>query len=1677
MEDPLDTYLALEKSSARATSVPAKSAEPSIEIDPIDAFDTARESNISAMVNDDKFDAPMHAAQNPQDADLAYEVENRKNARPIGKKVASAFSDPKGTAGGAIQSAWNFITGIPKVLGDSLERDARNVKSKITGEDDPRILTLDAESMLTGQHGEESVKSTGRSVANFLERIAPPTEGMEDVTPEAQKAADESSRRENFDARVEAAKKQISLAEGKPLDSGVIASAFEGASGVKPSEAYGPETLKAFGSDPVDHDAIAKKSAASDPNMLLLSAAPELPGARLAAGRIAQGLGKVAQIPGQIVDKIPIGMIPGGAKRILGKGLTVGNAGAGLLGVEAAHKLAEIAMSHPIVAAKVAGGAVATGLGAIFAKGAQKVGQAVEAQGKEMATGIPSELSTRVATGRIEAARNAGKIDFKAEIGRKIGNAPSDALATGIGMIPLNAVLSDGDGKKLADSTVGAMGFGATLGAMHSARPILTEAARPYLRSEGARMLDKTSGLGQKTAEFLVNQPEEVMDSALEMMGAMSGMATEGDGGEKGTSQIYIVDNPTYQAEIAKLGTAPGDGGQGFVAENGIVVINGDFAGGDGLGHVMGHEGTHLARQILTASQGKGGPIWKSMMDHVSDGVIKNGVPTPEFAKFIKDYNLAFDPSGATKRLDAADPASIEEFLAEHAGRVTATDGAAGLALPKTIIDRLQENISRWAKKAIGLDADKIGGQTGHLNANELGEATRLIRETFEQIAQSPRTATEADQPAASAPPEAANPDPAVTPPAVNPVPVAAPPVAPAAHVVPNGPPPWLDGSHGAPIEPVPSAPPVVAPAPITVPPPAKVAPIDLPGQHPNSPAPIIIGGQETPKELASSSQTKSAITGELSDIKPSEKQDAGGAVGAKTDVEKFPVSDPSDSGVQAGVSVASKDQIAQARKDGEKAAQPRVDKARGGARTSKEQRQAEIKREARVDALADLLPKESETDFSVRTDPDTGEQSIRGKINPKNPLHTAILEEFNYSPENIKHILDLQANTGKGIYLRDYKSAEQEGFEQGDNLDNSGTKRGEEYSYSPTSKDHGQREGLISKQDKGFTPIETTLTGKGVTVRGFDHDKFLSNLRYILDAAKGYGQRTGLEGLKGAELDTAISKGFRGVTENNANGRKGNGDALKVLPDSSIRENPDYAGQKVDNDLANVINMAMHNRSARPPNQPRGKTDLAAKKFAKAIDRSKEAIGTARLNDGFFSPEGETNPLRQSLENSGFDADKTLKPTISNIRPDLIEGGVSDTPTHGKSVHAHGFDIAPAELTAKGFPRGKLTAAGFLPGPKEGQLSDFGKSSKAVKERDESYLKAVRDNDISSAKKMTDDAAIEAGYDKIGWHGTSSRSEIADFDLSKEGSEAGVFFTNDAREGLAFADWFNRYGRKRVNKFYLKGDLAEYDANRELFDPSMMEGFMKSAREDGKDGAIIRNIQNFEGGAVTDTTVVFDPNQAKSSRPITRDDAGEVIPLSRRFNSGGRDIRFLPGSKELSSSNETKETILPRVSWYLKDGKRIYHRREADGTFAAKSSGQLASFLPGPRSDFSVKPTDKEQFIKDILQWAPEPSKSLADHNGMARAWMTKDGGWINVAEHRDAVPQYENADTETSDVIGAGLARVTRDGEELHVEHHWLTPKQLKELKDTAAELDLNLRLEDSRRKGTGYQLSDFR
>lgn len=186
------------------------------------------------------------------------------------------------------------------------------------------------------------------------------------------------------------------------------------------------------------------------------------------------------------------------------------------------------------------------------------------------------------------------------------------------------------------------------------------------------------------------------------------------------------------------------------------------------------------------------------------------------------------------------------------------------------------------------------------------------------------------------------------------------------------------------------------------------------------------------------------------------------------------------------------------------------------------------------------------------------------------------------------------------------------------------------------------------------------------------------------------------------------------------------------------------------------------------------------------------------------------------------------------------------------------------------------------------------GLNSKLSRELDTEYLSAVENGDMETAQRMVDEAAKKAGYTYKGMHGTDA--DFNNFDYSYIGDDnklgLGFYFTNN--EKLQF-----KYDYEKTA--YLKINNPIYDNNPVLDDIIQRE---QELRESGlTQEETLKAIQKEFGydGIIAEynrkALVAFNPEQIKSAEPATYDDNGNVIPLSERFNTQEKDIRY---SREL---------------------------------------------------------------------------------------------------------------------------------------------------------------------------------
>ena len=272
------------------------------------------------------------------------------------------------------------------------------------------------------------------------------------------------------------------------------------------------------------------------------------------------------------------------------------------------------------------------------------------------------------------------------------------------------------------------------------------------------------------------------------------------------------------------------------------------------------------------------------------------------------------------------------------------------------------------------------------------------------------------------------------------------------------------------------------------------------------------------------------------------------------------------------------------------------------------------------------------------------------------------------------------------------------------------------------------------------------------------------------------------------------------------------------------------------------------------------------------------------------------------------------------------------------------------------------MKAAQDLTGQPAEIVTRFSIGARQVSETDRQYLDAVNRGDMETAQKMVDEAAEAAGYTTQSvYHGSGARfdtfkRQFLGTAAGGASAQEAFFFTDSMRTAKAYAvhaaedvpikelmrkaeaaekrgDWDEHdrliteaenlsYGkdgaeatmRRRENatvyKLHLRGRFMEFDAEgkspQELsnakafkqFDGSLTAAIRK-ARLQGYDGVMFKNLDdapNIDDPA--NHFAVFNSNQIKSADPVTRDEKGNVIPLSQRFNPDTPDIRFSVGRR-----------------------------------------------------------------------------------------------------------------------------------------------------------------------------------
>jgi hypothetical protein len=325
-------------------------------------------------------------------------------------------------------------------------------------------------------------------------------------------------------------------------------------------------------------------------------------------------------------------------------------------------------------------------------------------------------------------------------------------------------------------------------------------------------------------------------------------------------------------------------------------------------------------------------------------------------------------------------------------------------------------------------------------------------------------------------------------------------------------------------------------------------------------------------------------------------------------------------------------------------------------------------------------------------------------------------------------------------------------------------------------------------------------------------------------------------------------------------------------------------------------------------------------------------------------------------------------------------------------------------------------------------------KFSLITPEMDASYLDAVERGDMETAQTMVMEAAKlampntkvvdEDGNPKVVYHGTGS--EFYTFRKTSDINElgAGYYFSDsyemaeryatdetlaDNRfraEALAFDIFTDEMGHSEedyddiefeddyyksyalaVERLFGNGRVMSVFLNIEKprilsrvspdFDPVYQYGF--NYHNEGvmakryNDGVIDEMFTERHNNLTGNQYVVFNPNQIKSADPVTYDDAGNVIPLSERFNPRKEDIRYsLIG--EMGASNIESYGRYGSPAYALEqardmeaDGKSVKEIRVATNWERGKDGKWRYEINDGVYIDPEDK--DKEYKLSDILK------------------------------------------------------------------------------------------------------------
>lgn len=268
----------------------------------------------------------------------------------------------------------------------------------------------------------------------------------------------------------------------------------------------------------------------------------------------------------------------------------------------------------------------------------------------------------------------------------------------------------------------------------------------------------------------------------------------------------------------------------------------------------------------------------------------------------------------------------------------------------------------------------------------------------------------------------------------------------------------------------------------------------------------------------------------------------------------------------------------------------------------------------------------------------------------------------------------------------------------------------------------------------------------------------------------------------------------------------------------------------------------------------------------------------------------------------------------------------------------------------------------------------------------DADYMKAVESGDVEAQQRIVDAAAKEAGYEMSHRQSKPVMSEKGDVVLFVDDSASNTSYGNHnfTVKGLPEVP---TYVKDFAKEYYGEDGQTEPDDILESAQAWDDRQFVSDLWQEFEDRFISDGIVGFktpDGGVVFDRFTALSNGQIKSADPITRDDSGNIIPPSKRFDLGSSDIRYMPEGVSMLPEN----VIVPddiEVGKIVAKGKNsILKEGDSIGTFRYLPEGFVEKFALTDEDKKYLKGKSGFAFVSD---WADSERK-----------YVTKNGREVDV-------------------------------------------------------------------------------